>query len=284
MLHVRGSVREAAGVAVIRRSQMAVDWDGSMKINWRELDSRKQGLYCYAITVKEGAIIRNRAYYHVKEVQSNKTKNVVLDALVEDNLATCFSCGFEAHNNIFKHDLHIKSQMTEQIYKKLSILDFFDNQKIHLLKKLLAKRNFPIENKIIGSKVSMADLSLKNICLYFRCLKDPQLSQCKAVILDLCSLYLLSEDFTLPKGGKEEFLRLIALDFGNDLFKLKFYFQFTPKYDAHLFIKAFEGTKNQNVVEEIVSSNGWIGGLQIATMDNGEISYNFYMKERGASF
>ena len=153
-----------------------------------------------------------------------------------------------------------------------------------MLHSFSTKKIFPIENKIIGARVSTIDFSLENICLYFRCLKNPKTVECQEYIYEMCSEYGVRNDICLPKGDDEHFLRLVALDFGKDVFKLKFYFQCSPRYDARLFIKAFEGTKNQNVVEEIVSSNGWVGGMQIATMDNGEITYNFYMKERGASF
>lgn len=156
-------------------------------------------------------------------------------------------------------------------------------KKIELLHSL-SKMAFSIENKIIGAKVSTNNHSLKNICLYFRCLNDPKLPKCRVLIFELCKRYGLRQDFCLPIGEENYFLRLIALDFGKDVFKLKFYFQFQPEYDVRLFIKAFEGTENQNAVEEIVTSNGWVWGYQIATIDNGTITYNFYIKEREDSF
>ena len=275
MEHVKGIIREIVAGIRIRAG-------GKMKIDWDSMERSKCGLYCYAITIGIDAVIRNRAYYRVEGIQKNKTKNIILDALIGDNLATCFSCGYEKDENIIKHDLHIKAEDAEEIYNRLSVIKFFTAEKIKLLHSLSMEREFPIENKIIGAKVSTNDHSLKNICLYFRCLNDPKLSECRDLLFELCAQYGLRQDFCLPIGEGQYCLRLIALDFGNEVFKLKYYFQFRPEYDARLFIKAFGGTVQQNVVEDIVTSNGWVGGFQIATMNNAEITYNFYMKERGA--
>ncbi len=253
-----------------------------MNFIWEKKTAEYPWLYCFSVTLRDGAVIRNRAYYRVEEIQKSKTKNGTLDALIEDNLATCFSCGYEKDENIIKHDLHIKAEDAEEIYNRLSTIKFFTTEKIKLLHSLSMERDFPIENKILGAKVSTNDHSLKNICLYFRCLNNPELSKCRDLLFELCAQYGLRQDFCLPMGEDQYYLWYIALDFGDEVFKLKFYFQFQPEYDVRLFIKAFEGTENQNTVEEIVTSNGWVWGFQIATMDNAEITYNFYMKERDA--
>lgn len=93
---------------------------GKMKIDWDSMERSKCSLYCYAITIGNGAVIRDRAYYYMEKNQTNKTKNPLLDSLIEDNLATCFSCGYEIDENIIKQDLHIKTKEAEEIYKRLS--------------------------------------------------------------------------------------------------------------------------------------------------------------------
>lgn len=250
----------------------------AIKINWQDLKYSLSGLYCYAITIRNDKVLRTRAYYQLEEKKTNKTGNIILDSLIEANFANYFSCGYD--ENIIKYDFHINAGEIAEIYKLLSRIEFFDFSKIEQFYLFLEKIDGSIKNEIIGATVYKPDLELKNICLYFRCIKELPIDKCKDFILKLCKFYGFRYDLCLPKGDDKHFLRLIAFDFSKTVFKLKFYFQLWPGYDVQHFLEAFADSISLNVVKKIINSNGWVGGFQIAVMDSNEVTYNFYMKER----
>lgn len=248
-----------------------------MVINWKQLKEKIEGLYCYSITIHNGAIVRTRAYYDMGKNSKSYTGNGILDKLIDAGLIACFSRGYDEHNDFVKYDLHVIGERIESLYFHLSQIAFFSCQAVKDLIKLAQQGNLLLKNNIIGAKVSKLDYELKNLCLYFRSKDNTTADECQDLIYKICKHFNLDSSIVIPLGRKL-FLRLIALDFDKDALKLKFYFHFHQEYNVPYIIRAFDNTLNADLVQDITHSNGSIWGFQIATTDN-DVTYNFYLKE-----
>lgn len=250
-----------------------------MEVDWASLKVKSPRLYCFAITIYNGAIIRNRAYYSVDENGISETGNDIIDDLIKNNLAQCFSRGYDEKQDIVKYDLHANLEKMALLYTMLSNISIFNYHKVKAFKELTAKANIAVENGTIGVKISSADYNIENLCLYFKCLQELTILESQNFILNLCKTYNLNESICLPIGDNKLYLRLIALDFSEEAFKLKLYFHFRETYNPSCFLGVFEGSPNCPLIKEILKVNGSIWGFQIAILSNGEVTYNFYLKE-----
>ena len=250
-----------------------------INIDWNGLKSDCSNLYCYAISLRDGEIIRSRAYFHSEKFVESHPVNEILDELVSSKLARCFSYGKDKSSDYIKYDLHVYPADCFKAYEKLEKINFFDLSKIKLYRLITQSNNFKFFNRTLGAKVSIEN-ELQNICVYFSNNDKLALDCCKKYINELCVEFGLQNGFCIPYSAKDCWLYIVALDFSDTEFKLKFYIEFSKDFDNNQLLTSFENTKNYGRVKEIAESNGKILGYQIAVSDREGISYNFYLDQK----
>lgn len=244
-----------------------------MKINWNEIEQNKI-LDCYSITISNGITTKERAYYKTDESNLYKNTGVnVIDYLVLYRYARFYSEAIGSDGNYKKIDLLVQSDFSDFIHNKLKEgFPFFDYNKVKETEQYFANKSITLLNYMIGSSIYKTG-DINNICLYYRNQQDILVSQ----LYDYIDFLHLPQ-IKLPRLDKNSQLHIIAIDFSRKIIKNKLYFKFSPKYDIQQLLDIFKGTINYELVSDIINSNAFIGGFQVA-FGAENISYNFYLKE-----
>lgn len=246
---------------------MYIDWDGLL--------SSDEKLDYYSVTVSDGKIVRDRAYYLTVKNNVNDIGNYVFNSFLLKGYLKCFSYGTD------KYDFLITNNSQNIIYKECAEnFSFFDLPQVCKFYGILNDYSFKFINHILGAKTSVNDKQseIQSICLYFRSNGYFSLVNAKPFIRDVLKKCLGIYDYNFFNLNKVH-LHLIALDFSRNEFKVKFYFKFNGDFDFKELEKSFGKTANSKSVSDIVNSNGRLEILQVAVNNSNKTTYNFYFRK-----
>ncbi len=290
-----------------------------MNIDWKALQIPNATIDYYAYGIQNGNIINEKVYYKLNETENLHTENKAFDSLISNGLAKCFSRGFTSDNKYEKFDLHIQSDFAALIYDELEqSFPYFDISKAKEFKEVFWDSDIIPVNHIIGSKKNVATSEFESLCLYFKIGLENHNEELKNGLVDFaksCNAYSGKAVFPVLERGCK--LYIIALDYSENNFKLKYYFKFDKplleysrysknpldatcqsswseavladlRYDIYSddyshyirnLLNNFSNTENHDIVSKILDCNGFVEGFQCAIDEKSKASYNFYIKE-----
>lgn len=250
-----------------------------MEILWQTIESNNYELDYYAITICKGKRVKEKVYYLLpKEEQSRKTGQFCLDYLIDNGIMRCFSFGVNNIDAALKYDFQLQTDFCELAYDVFSDgIDFFDAEGVRKVFSVIEKNRLPWANRIVGCRIK--ENILQNLSVYFSCIDEKEYTQVQNIIEELLGVLSMNTNDAVFFKGENSWLHLVALDFSNEFCKLKLYFKFKKEYDLQQIIKEFEITENHEIVKEIVNSNAYIEGIQVAFSKDQQASYCFYLKK-----
>lgn len=264
---------------LIRRicpNKMYIDWENYNKIGFP--------VDYYGVTLKNGTILKNRIYYLI-EGSAITSISPVFDLLVKKHILRCFSVGIENGKDYYKFDYRVKIPALHDLIVLLrSELPYIDERSICELCSYFTKSNKQFYLRVLGITANLRQKQVDDICLYFYTHEKICYDRDQKFFNEIGMRAFnksLPDNIVWPVCNEYGYLCFAALDFNrNGSKKIKFYFEFLCGYEQDLFMPLFENTNMYDHVCEIVKSNARIDMYQVAIDERGEVSYNFYLKEK----
>ncbi|MBO4990292.1 MAG: hypothetical protein J6D37_08180 [Clostridia bacterium] len=243
-----------------------------MYIDWNTLKSAGQLDY-FSVTIQNGQVQKQRAYYLREKNSPLATGIDALDDLIFSGYARCFSNAIGTDGNYRKLDLTVQSDFHAIILQRLEKTTCFSfYQCLSDFENFISENKMEFLNNIIGTTISKEN-RLKNLCFYYKNMKIDEISWLNC-FLDKYRI----DDLVFPELNEKGWIQLLAFDFSEKGTKIKIYFKFKRSYPLNNILEIF-GNENKEIAKEIIMSNGFIEGLQVAVGRSMSVSYNFYFKE-----
>lgn len=254
-----------------------------MFIDWESLNKKDFPIDYYGITLKDGAVVKNRIYY-LTDGSAVTSIDPCFNNLALRHFLECFSLGKENDNNLIKYDFKVNKEHWKNIIKIISnSFRFCSKKTLQTVLSVLSVFEKEFYLRVLGMTFNKQTSNTENICFYFYSHERIDIATNFNIINKLCSFFLkekTKEKIYWPFCNEFGYLCFIAVDFfANAPNKIKFYFEFLHGYERSLFLAPFIKTNMFTKVFDLINSNARIDMLQIAISENGKISYNFYLQE-----
>ena len=149
----------------------------------------------YGITLKDGAVIKNRIY-HLTDGSAVNSINPCFDELSLRHLITCFSLGKESAGNYIKYDFKVNKDFWRGIIEAKFLPDYY--------------------LRVIGMTLNQQTSNTENVCFYFYTHKKIDVLKNVNLVGEILSLFAKNDtlkEIHWPICNEQGYLCFIAVDF-----------------------------------------------------------------------
>lgn len=170
----------------------------------------------YGITLKDGAVIKNRIY-HLTDGSAVNSINPCFDELSLRHLITCFSLGKESAGNYIKYDFKVNKDFWRGIIEVIcDSFSFCSETLIHEVTSILAKFLPDYYLRVLGMTLNQQTSNTENVCFYFYTHKKIDVLKNVNLVGEILSLFAKNDtlkEIHWPICNEQGYLCFIAVDF-----------------------------------------------------------------------